>query len=277
MTTGEKIAKLRRESNYTQEQLADILGVSRQAISKWESDIAFPETDKLIKMSGLFKCTVDYLLKENAESEVPPEKSPDSPANASEAGNNALIDTKPRLRFTEKKSEKTLFGLPLWCIGKNAKGIVAIGIKATGVVAVGVRAKGLIAIGTLALGLISYGLLSLGLISFAFISLGVFSAGCFSAGLMSAGAISLGVVSVGAVAIGDFTAGGLSIGKYFAAGGAARGMIAIGESHSAGTLFEHIGDLSKADIQTVRTLLDENVPAYLNWAKEIIKLFLFAG
>lgn len=61
MALGEKIAKQRKELNYTQEQLADILGVSRQSISKWESDIAYPETDKLIK---LFDCSMDYLLKE---------------------------------------------------------------------------------------------------------------------------------------------------------------------------------------------------------------------
>lgn len=48
MTLGEKITKQRKELNYTQEQLADFLGVSRQSISKWESDIACPETDKLI-------------------------------------------------------------------------------------------------------------------------------------------------------------------------------------------------------------------------------------
>ena len=64
MTLGEKIAKQRRELNYTQEQLADILGVSRQSISKWESDIAYPETDKLIELGKLFDCSMDYLLKE---------------------------------------------------------------------------------------------------------------------------------------------------------------------------------------------------------------------
>ena len=64
MTLGEKLSKLRKESNYTQEQLADILGVSRQSISKWESDIAYPETDKLIALGKLFECSMDYLLKE---------------------------------------------------------------------------------------------------------------------------------------------------------------------------------------------------------------------
>ncbi len=64
MTLGEKIAKQRKELNYTQEQLADILSLSRQSISKWESNIAFPETDKLIELSKLFDCSTDYLLKE---------------------------------------------------------------------------------------------------------------------------------------------------------------------------------------------------------------------
>jgi transcriptional regulator with XRE-family HTH domain len=64
MTLGEKIARQRKELNYTQEQLADILGVSRQSISKWESDIAYPETDKLIELRKLFDCSMDYLVKE---------------------------------------------------------------------------------------------------------------------------------------------------------------------------------------------------------------------
>ena len=65
MTLGEKIAKQRKELNYTQEQLADILGVSRQSISKWESDIVYPETEKLIELGKIFDCSMDYLLKED--------------------------------------------------------------------------------------------------------------------------------------------------------------------------------------------------------------------
>jgi len=65
MTLGEKLSKLRKEYNYTQEQLADILGVSRQSISKWESDIAYPETEKLIELGKLFECSMDYLLKDD--------------------------------------------------------------------------------------------------------------------------------------------------------------------------------------------------------------------
>lgn len=64
MTFGDKLSRLRKEYNYTQEQLADILGVSRQSISKWESDTSYPETDKLIELGNLFDCSMDYLLKE---------------------------------------------------------------------------------------------------------------------------------------------------------------------------------------------------------------------
>lgn len=65
MTIGEKIAKQRKELNYTQDQLADILGVSRQSISKWESNISYPETDKLIELGKIFNCSMDYLLKDD--------------------------------------------------------------------------------------------------------------------------------------------------------------------------------------------------------------------
>lgn len=68
MTTGEKLQRLRKEKNYTQEELAEIMNVSRQSISKWESDIAFPETEKLIALSKLYHCSIDYLLNsENNE------------------------------------------------------------------------------------------------------------------------------------------------------------------------------------------------------------------
>ena len=69
MTLGDKISKLRKGNNYTQEQLASILGVSRQAISKWESNVTYPETDKLIRMSELFDCSLDYLLKDEMETD----------------------------------------------------------------------------------------------------------------------------------------------------------------------------------------------------------------
>ena len=64
MTLGEKLSKLRKEYNYTQEQLAEILGVSRQSISKWESDIAYPETEKLLSIAKELNVSLDYLFSE---------------------------------------------------------------------------------------------------------------------------------------------------------------------------------------------------------------------
>ncbi|MBR5295037.1 MAG: helix-turn-helix domain-containing protein [Clostridia bacterium] len=92
MTLGEKIAKQRKELNYTQEQLADLLGVSRQSISKWESDLAYPETDKLIELGKLFDCSMDYLLKEEVV-----EKS-----GASAAGFTETIEEISRKVMTDK-------------------------------------------------------------------------------------------------------------------------------------------------------------------------------
>lgn len=70
VTTGEKLALLRRRKGMTQEELSEALKVSRQSVSRWEMDAAFPETDKLIKLSKLFDCSIDFLLKnEYQESE----------------------------------------------------------------------------------------------------------------------------------------------------------------------------------------------------------------
>lgn len=67
MTCGEKITLIRKENNLTQEQFAELMGVSRQSVSKWELGTTFPDTEKLIKMSKLFSCSIDYLLKEEVE------------------------------------------------------------------------------------------------------------------------------------------------------------------------------------------------------------------
>lgn len=63
MTFGEKLKGLRKEKGYSQEELAGLLGVSRQAVSKWESDRGIPEIDKLLQISNIFGVTLDYLLK----------------------------------------------------------------------------------------------------------------------------------------------------------------------------------------------------------------------
>lgn len=67
MTTGEKLALLRKKKGMTQEDLSETLKVSRQSVSRWEIDAAFPETDKLIKLSRLFDCSIDFLLNDSIQ------------------------------------------------------------------------------------------------------------------------------------------------------------------------------------------------------------------
>lgn len=67
MTIGEKITKLRKEHNLTQEQFAEVLKVSRQSVSKWELNSTYPDTEKLVRISKIFDCSLDYLLKDEIE------------------------------------------------------------------------------------------------------------------------------------------------------------------------------------------------------------------
>lgn len=67
MIIAEKIQYLRKEHGFTQEQLAEQCNVSRQAITKWESNIAIPETEKIIFLSKLFKVSIDELLKDELD------------------------------------------------------------------------------------------------------------------------------------------------------------------------------------------------------------------
>lgn len=62
MTLGQRIQELRRQQNLSQEELGTRLGVSRQAVSRWEMDGAVPDVDKLIAMSKLFSVTLNDLL-----------------------------------------------------------------------------------------------------------------------------------------------------------------------------------------------------------------------
>lgn len=69
MTFGEKLYTLRTQAKISQIQLAEILGVSRQTVSKWETGSMLPEIDKLIKISDQFHVSTDYLLREKNKPE----------------------------------------------------------------------------------------------------------------------------------------------------------------------------------------------------------------
>ena len=64
MKFGDKLIQLRKKNGYSQEELAEKLGVSRQSVSKWESNTTYPETDKIIQIANLFDCSMDDLIND---------------------------------------------------------------------------------------------------------------------------------------------------------------------------------------------------------------------
>ncbi len=273
MTLGEKLAKARKEKNITQEQLADNLGVSRQAISKWESGVTYPETDKLIRMSELFDCSLDYLLKENIKNKADKTET----ANMQGAAVVPVVFSLSKMLNYEYKSKRTVCGIPLIHInigiGKTAKGIVAIGFKSVGVISIGLLSLGLLSIGLLALGFLGLGIMGIGFFGFGAFALGLLSGGAISFGIMSFGAISVGVLSCGAVSSGQFAVGALAKGHYFAFGDTAAAMVALGATRAHGTLYTYFTGIQNSfsgyDANAVISILENNVPSALKWLMNI--------
>ena len=80
MILADKIIELRKKSGWSQEELAEQLGISRQAVSKWESGASIPDLDKIIRLSGIFGVSTDYLLKDEIEQSAPQYDEPDMAA-----------------------------------------------------------------------------------------------------------------------------------------------------------------------------------------------------
>ena len=76
MILADKLIELRKKNGWSQEDLAERLGVSRQSVSKWESGASIPDLDKILKMSSLFGVSTDFLLKDAAELPAPEMEDP---------------------------------------------------------------------------------------------------------------------------------------------------------------------------------------------------------
>lgn len=253
MTLGEKLAKLRREKNYTQEQLAELLGVSRQAVSKWESDSAYPETEKLIRLAKLYGCSLDELLL-------------DRPVQPPREAERSSLDL--RSVSFERVSERKIGSLPLWHVN------IGFGRVAKGVFAVGLVSKGVVSLGLVSLGVASFGVVSVGLLGIGALAVGLIAAGAISAGVLALGAVAVGVFALGACAIGQFAVGAAALGHYAALGDAAAGAVAIGFSDAKGTLFETVRDLTPEDVRSVGDILERTVPWYLECFRKLFLLFV---
>ena len=261
MRFEEKLQKLRKEKGLSQEALAEMLDVSRQAISKWEGGFSYPEMEKLIALTEIFGVTLDSLVKDGTLED--------------DRGNVAHAPFwTTRGSFFEYKSERKMFGLPLVHINigwgaKKAKGVLAIGNIATGILSIGLLSKGILAIGLLSLGVIGIGALSIALL---------LSIGSIAIGTFAIGALAIGVFALGALAIGMFTTGALSLGTHIAIGYNAHGHIAIGRIVSGVREFVDTSpgnlNLSAISGSEVREAIYEEFPGMWRWITNLMTSFL---
>ena len=189
MAFKEQLIQRRKRLGLSQEQLGHRIGVSRQAVSKWELGETTPELEKLVQLSRLFGCSIDQLVENQSGEQEPKPEEPD-PKPRPERGHFGPWGPWQY----EYKSSRTLFGLPLVHIH------IGYGLcTAKGVFALGNCARGIFALGGL-----SAGVFSLGGISFGLVSLGGFALGLlFAFGGLAVGAVAVGGFALGLLALGD--------------------------------------------------------------------------
>ena len=258
MTLGEKIFNFRTQQGLSQEALGEKLGVSRQSVSKWETDQSIPELDKIVAVSEIFGVSTDYLLKETGEV-------------YSEKEFVREVCCRGRRSHYEYKSKKMIGKLPLVHINLGT-GIY----RAKGIIAVGTIAQGGLAVGFVAVGGFSIGIVSLGLLALANFAFGIIAFGSFALGVISMGAFAFGIFSMGAMSFGQFAFGASAHGAQVAVGDVAAGKIALGYSRAVGTYTE-VSNRNSFDYENACRLIDEHVSSnwlfFKTWAKSMVRLF----
>lgn len=270
MTLGEKIYSLRVKNGLSQEAFGEKLGVSRQSVSKWETDQSVPELDKIVMISELFTVTTDYLLKESVaepafgqwKGTTAAEGSGQWNGASTAAGgpgqqNGASTAAEGSGQWTKASGAEQ--AADLWgessdteqdayeCRGRAVvkrgfsyeykskrswRGMPLVHVN----IGFGRSAKGVIAIGLAAKGIVAIGLAGLGVITLAPVGIGLLlSAGVFAIGGIALGDFAIGVVAIGAFCVGLFSMGALAVGQF------SFGAIAIGQQVA-------VGDVARGDI-----------------------------
>ncbi len=142
MILGEKLSILRKQNGFSQEELAEKLNISRQTVSKWENGLAIPELDGLIALSTLYHISIDRIVKNDDECNIPLSKSEDKTERAelidflvkakrkTYAGHGAEVcPCRPKshdLKYEEKTSSGELLYIDTYLGGKNFSGEEAL-------------------------------------------------------------------------------------------------------------------------------------------------------
>ena len=205
MEFKDNLLMYRKAKGYSQEELAILCNVSRQAISKWENGTANPDMENLKTLAQSLQVSLDDLL--GNETTTHKEES--------------VKDVYVVHRLSrEYQSKWKLLGLPLLDINVGA------GRSRSGKRRV---AKGWIAIGNTSIGVLSIGFMSAGLVSLGLLSFGLlFAIGCIAISYFAIAPLAIGYIAIGAMAIGVYSVGALSIGFQLSIGALAYGQDAIG-------------------------------------------------
>jgi len=120
MTFGEKLTTLRKQHGLSQEDLAEKLSVSRQAVSRWEVDSTLPDAENLLQISKLFGVSVDYLINEDYETEndIPAAHKLVQKMELSGKLNSAYMMSVGGIAIF------TLIGIGLWITYQNATSVI---------------------------------------------------------------------------------------------------------------------------------------------------------
>ena len=270
MTLGEKIYSLRVKNGLSQEAFGEKLGVSRQSVSKWETDQSVPELDKIVMISELFTVTTDYLLKESVAEPTFGQWKGTTAAEGSGQWNGASTaaggpgqqngaSTAAGGSGQWTKASGAEQAADVWgessdteqdayeCRGRAVvkrgfsyeykskrswRGMPLVHVN----IGFGRSAKGVIAIGLAAKGIVAIGLAGLGVITLAPVGIGLLlSAGVVAIGGIALGDFAIGVVAIGAFCVGLFSMGALAVGQF------SFGAIAIGQQVA-------VGDVARGDI-----------------------------
>ena len=114
MIFADKIIQLRKKNGWSQEELAEQMNVSRQAVCKWEGAQSIPDINKLIQLSKLFNVSIDYLLKDEME---------EVEYNMSSSDDESTIDEQSEKRFVSMQEANAFLKVKEETSGKIALGV----------------------------------------------------------------------------------------------------------------------------------------------------------
>ena len=133
MILADKIIELRKKNGWSQEELAEKLNVSRQAVSKWESAQSVPDMNRVLQMSDLFGVSTDYLLKDDLTED--PQRGESLPEDAGEPVRRVTMEeAQGYLGYREKAARNIALGV-LMCILSPVPVVLLTGLQDTGLLA----------------------------------------------------------------------------------------------------------------------------------------------